>query len=71
FADKAKGSRAGALLVSRRRDSDLPQVILKDTREAFGQLAAWVRMEVPARVVALRGSSALTSVNEMTAAILS
>ncbi len=43
----------------------------KDTRQAFGQLAARVRMQVPARVVALTGSSGKTSVKEMTAAILS
>ncbi len=34
-------------------------------------LAAWVRQQVPARVVALTGSSGKTSVKEMTAAILS
>lgn len=71
FADKAKANGAGALLVSRPLDIDLPQVIVKDTRQAFGQLAARVRMQVPARVVALTGSSGKTSVKEMTAAILS
>lgn len=40
FADKAKANGAGALLVSRPLDIDLPQVIVKDTRQAFGQLAA-------------------------------
>ncbi|ELY8062367.1 UDP-N-acetylmuramoyl-tripeptide--D-alanyl-D-alanine ligase [Salmonella enterica] len=70
FADKAKANGAGALLVSRPLDIDLPQVIVNDTRQAFGQLAAWVRMQVPARVVALTGSSGKTSVKEMTAAIL-
>lgn len=71
FADKAKEGGAGALLVSRRLDIDLPQVVVKDTRLAFGELAAWVRQQVPARVVALTGSSGKTSVKEMTAAILS
>uniref|UniRef100_A0A914Y048 UDP-N-acetylmuramoyl-tripeptide--D-alanyl-D-alanine ligase n=1 Tax=Panagrolaimus superbus TaxID=310955 RepID=A0A914Y048_9BILA len=56
FADQAKAGGAGALL---------------DTRLAFGELAAWVRQQVPARVVALTGSSGKTSVKEMTAAILS
>jgi UDP-N-acetylmuramoyl-tripeptide--D-alanyl-D-alanine ligase len=45
--------------------------VVKDTRLAFGELAAWVRQQVPARVVALTGSSGKTSVKEMTAAILS
>ncbi|CBG86872.1 UDP-N-acetylmuramoyl-tripeptide--D-alanyl-D-alanine ligase [Citrobacter rodentium] len=71
FADKAKAGGAGALLVSRPLDCDLPQLIVKDTRLAFGELAAWVRAQVPARVVALTGSSGKTSVKEMAAAILS
>lgn len=71
FVDKAKEGGAGALLVSRKLDIDLPQLVVKDTRLAFGELAAWVRQQVPARVVALTGSSGKTSVKEMTAAILS
>ena len=71
FAEQAKAGGAGALLVSRPLDIDLPQLIVKDTRLAFGELAAWVRQQVPTRVVALTGSSGKTSVKEMTAAILS
>ncbi len=71
FADQAKAGGAGALLVSRPLDIDLPQLIVKDTRLAFRELAAWVRQQVPARVVALTGSSGKTSVKEMTVAILS
>jgi len=71
FADEAKKAGAGALMVSRRLDIDLPQIVVKDTRLAFGELAAWVRQQVPTRVVALTGSSGKTSVKEMTAAILS
>ncbi|MES0266563.1 UDP-N-acetylmuramoyl-tripeptide--D-alanyl-D-alanine ligase [Citrobacter sedlakii] len=71
FAAQAKEGGAGALLVSRPLDCDLPQLVVQDTRLAFGELAAWVRAQVPARVVALTGSSGKTSVKEMTAAILS
>ncbi|EML9987420.1 MULTISPECIES: UDP-N-acetylmuramoyl-tripeptide--D-alanyl-D-alanine ligase [Citrobacter] len=71
FAEQAKEGGAGALLVSRPLAVDLPQVVVQDTRLAFGELAAWVRAQVPARVVALTGSSGKTSVKEMTAAILS
>ena len=70
FVDQAKAGGAGALLVSRRLDIDLPQLVVKETRLAFGELAAWVRQQVPTRVVALTGSSGKTSVKEMTAAIL-
>lgn len=48
----------------------MPQLLVADTRLALGQLAAWVRSQVPARVVALTGSSGKTSVKEMSAAIL-
>ncbi|ROU15980.1 UDP-N-acetylmuramoyl-tripeptide--D-alanyl-D-alanine ligase [Kluyvera ascorbata] len=70
FAQTAKDGGAGALLVSRKLDINLPQLVVSDTRLAFGELAAWVRQQVPARVVALTGSSGKTSVKEMTAAIL-
>ncbi|NBC98644.1 UDP-N-acetylmuramoyl-tripeptide--D-alanyl-D-alanine ligase [Atlantibacter hermannii] len=71
FAQTAQQGGAGALLVSRPVDAALPQIIVNDTRLAFGELAAWVRSQVPARIVALTGSSGKTSVKEMTAAILS
>lgn len=71
FAQQAKDNGAGALLVNRKLDIDLPQIVVKDTRLAFGELAAWVRQQVPTRVVALTGLSGKTSVKEMTAAILS
>jgi len=70
FAEQAKAGGAGALLVSRKLDCDLPQLVVKDTRLAFGEIGAWVRQQVPTRVVALTGSSGKTSVKEMTAAIL-
>lgn len=70
FAADAVAAGAGALLVSKRLALDVPQLVVEDTRLALGQLAAWVRQQVPARVVALTGSSGKTSVKEMTAAIL-
>lgn len=70
FAQDAVNGGAGALLVSHKLPIDVPQLVVDDTRLAFGQLAAWVRQQVPARVVALTGSSGKTSVKEMAAAIL-
>ncbi|MDX7997911.1 UDP-N-acetylmuramoyl-tripeptide--D-alanyl-D-alanine ligase [Xenorhabdus sp. Reich] len=61
---------AGALLVSRCLEVDCPQVVVENPRLAMGKLAAWVRQQSKARVVALTGSSGKTSVKEMTAAIL-
>ncbi|KYP97318.1 UDP-N-acetylmuramoyl-tripeptide--D-alanyl-D-alanine ligase, partial [Sodalis-like endosymbiont of Proechinophthirus fluctus] len=70
FAEQAVAAGAVALLVNRRLPLDVPQLIVADTHRALGQLAAWVRRQVPTRVVALTGSSGKTSVKEMTAAIL-
>lgn len=70
FVDQAKAGDAGALLVSRKVECELPQLVVADTRLAFGALGAWVRQQVPTRVVALTGSSGKTSVKEMTASIL-
>jgi UDP-N-acetylmuramoyl-tripeptide--D-alanyl-D-alanine ligase len=70
FVDQAKAGGAGALLVSRKVECELPQLVVEDTRLAFGALGAWVRQQVPTRVVALTGSSGKTSVKEMTASIL-
>ncbi|MCT4714930.1 UDP-N-acetylmuramoyl-tripeptide--D-alanyl-D-alanine ligase [Enterobacteriaceae bacterium H18W14] len=70
FAEDAIKGGAGALLVSHKLPIDVPQLVVEDTRQAFGQLGAWVRQQVTTRVVALTGSSGKTSVKEMTAAIL-
>ncbi|MGK3124857.1 UDP-N-acetylmuramoyl-tripeptide--D-alanyl-D-alanine ligase [Candidatus Pantoea formicae] len=70
FAQDAITKGAKALLVSKHLPLDVPQVVVSDTRIAFGQLGAWVRQQAKARVVALTGSSGKTSVKEMTAAIL-
>lgn len=70
FAGDAVANGAAALLVSKRLQIDVPQVVVSDTRIALGELAAWVRQQVDTRVVALTGSSGKTSVKEMTAAIL-
>ncbi len=70
FTEAAVAAGAVALLVSQCRQSHIPQLQVKDTRLALGKLAAWVRQQVPAHIVALTGSSGKTSVKEMTAAIL-
>ncbi|ATZ10608.1 UDP-N-acetylmuramoyl-tripeptide--D-alanyl-D-alanine ligase [Erwinia amylovora] len=70
FVADAITAGCSALLVSKRLPVELPQVVVADTRIALGQLAAWVRQQSNARIVALTGSSGKTSVKEMTAAIL-
>jgi len=70
FAEKAISAGASVLLVNRRLDVAVTQIVVEDTRIAFGKIGAWVREQVPAKVVGLTGSSGKTSVKEMTAAIL-
>lgn len=70
FAAEAVAHGAAALLVDRPLPVAAPQLVVADTRRALGQLGGWVRQQVPARVVALTGSSGKTTVKEMTAAIL-
>ena len=70
FAEKAISAGASVLLVNRRLDIAVTQIVVEDTRIAFGKIGAWVREQVPAKVVGLTGSSGKTSVKEMTAAIL-
>jgi UDP-N-acetylmuramoyl-tripeptide--D-alanyl-D-alanine ligase len=70
FAAQAVEAGAAALIVSKRLQINVAQLVVADTRLALGQLGAWVRQQVKAKVVALTGSSGKTSVKEMTAAIL-
>ncbi|VFP87969.1 UDP-N-acetylmuramoyl-tripeptide--D-alanyl-D-alanine ligase [Candidatus Erwinia haradaeae] len=67
FAIKAGCS---GLLVSKYLHFNTPCVVVKNTRVALGKLAAWVRQQSNARVVAITGSSGKTSVKDMTDAIL-
>ena len=59
-----------AAVVERQMPVDLPQLVVKDTRIALGQLAKWLRLQLNPKVVAMTGSSGKTTVKEMTAAIL-
>ncbi|MBX4180713.1 UDP-N-acetylmuramoyl-tripeptide--D-alanyl-D-alanine ligase [Sodalis sp. CWE] len=71
FAKQAiSTSFCSALLVNRPIPLTVPQLIVTDTKRALGQLGAWVRRQVSARIVAVTGSSGKTTVKEMTAAIL-
>ncbi|HDR1218406.1 TPA: UDP-N-acetylmuramoyl-tripeptide--D-alanyl-D-alanine ligase [Pasteurella multocida] len=71
YLDKAVAQGANALVVERADTQILvPQLIVKDTRIALGELAKWVKQQVNPRTVAMTGSSGKTTVKEMTASIL-
>lgn len=65
---------AGALIVSTAQElaeaQGVPQLVVKDTRLALGQLGALVRQQVAPKVIAITGSCGKTTVKEMIAAIL-
>lgn len=70
FVEQAKERGACAALVSAAVASDLPMLIVPDTRIALGRIGAWNRKQAKAKVIALTGSQGKTTVKEMTAAIL-
>jgi UDP-N-acetylmuramoyl-tripeptide--D-alanyl-D-alanine ligase len=61
---------AAGILVSRRIETDSPQIVVQDTRLALGKLAAYWREQFDIPLAAITGSNGKTTVKEMLAAIL-
>ena len=61
---------AVAALVSRAAEGDVPQLLVKDTRIALGELAAYWRSKFAMPLAAVTGSNGKTTVKEMLASIL-
>jgi UDP-N-acetylmuramoyl-tripeptide--D-alanyl-D-alanine ligase len=70
FAPAAVMSGAAALLVSRRLDADVPQLVVEDVLVALGRIARLVRDRLDPAVVGITGSNGKTTVKEMVASIL-
>lgn len=70
FAAVARERGAAALLVERRLDVDLPQVVVADTLLALGEIARALRAQRRARVVGITGSNGKTTVKTLLASIL-
>ncbi len=71
FIAKAEYAGASALMVDHLVDTDLPQIIVADTRIGLAELARLWRQKSQAQVLAVTGSNGKTTVKEMLAAILS
>jgi UDP-N-acetylmuramoyl-tripeptide--D-alanyl-D-alanine ligase len=71
FTAQAQAGGALAMLVSRRVEADVPQILCADTQEALGEFAAGMQQGRPAVVVALTGSNGKTSVKALVQGILS
>lgn len=70
FVDEVIKKGAGALMVNRAVDADIPQIIVADTRLGLGHLGSAWRKQFKIPVIALTGSCGKTSTKEMIAAIL-
>ena len=70
FVAEAQAKGAAGALVSRRVNSSLPQIEVRDTRRALGLAAKAWRTTVAVPAVAVTGSSGKTTVKELVAAIL-
>ncbi|MFC5524632.1 UDP-N-acetylmuramoyl-tripeptide--D-alanyl-D-alanine ligase [Rhodanobacter ginsengisoli] len=71
YLAEAAARGAVAALVTRRVDSELPQVLVDDTTLALGDLASAVRAQRRVRVVGITGSNGKTTVKTLAASILS
>jgi UDP-N-acetylmuramoyl-tripeptide--D-alanyl-D-alanine ligase len=70
FAADAVARGARAVLVTRRVDVGVPQVVVSDTQLALGDLASAVRAQRDVRVVGITGSNGKTTVKTLAASIL-
>ncbi|GAA0855532.1 UDP-N-acetylmuramoyl-tripeptide--D-alanyl-D-alanine ligase [Aliiglaciecola litoralis] len=71
FLETAKNNGAKALIVSQPVQTELPYILVDDTKLALGALSAGVKAKVNPKTVGITGSSGKTTVKEMVAAILS
>ena len=70
FVSMAASRGAVAALVSEAQPDPLPQIVVKDTLVALGQLAKAWRAQFDGPVIAITGSNGKTTVKEMVATIL-
>ncbi len=70
FCQQAVEVGAGALLVQKRLNLNVPQIVVADSKVALGELAAWVHHSCQTPTVAITGSCGKTTVKEMVASIL-
>ena len=71
FVEQAEKSGAAAVLLERSVETQLPKIIVPDTRLALAKIAGAVRSKLALPVCAITGSNGKTTVKEMVAAILS
>lgn len=70
YAQSCLQQGAAGVLVSRKIETDSPQIVVQDTRLALGKLAQHWREQFHIPLAAITGSNGKTTVKEMLAAIL-
>jgi UDP-N-acetylmuramoyl-tripeptide--D-alanyl-D-alanine ligase len=70
YAESAVKLGAAALLVSRKLDIEIPQLVVMDVLPALGKLARLIRNRIDPVVIGITGSNGKTSVKEMLTSIL-
>ncbi len=70
FVAQAASGGAVAVVVERRVNTPLPQIVVADTRRALGAAAAAWRARFALQLIAVAGSNGKTTVTQMIAAIL-
>ncbi len=71
FIDKAEVAGASAIVVEQKCDTELPQIIVKDSHLALAEMARAWKNRTKVTTIAITGSNGKTTVKEMIAAILS
>ena len=71
FVVAAQQAGAAAVVVQRKVEIDLPQIIVPDTTLALGTLAHYWRLQFAIPIVGITGSCGETTTTQMTGAILS
>jgi len=71
FVDIAAAGKAAGAVVPREVDTDLPTIVVGDTLDALGKLAAGWRRQVQATVIGITGSNGKTTLKELLASCLS
>lgn len=69
YVQAAKDKGAVIAVVDHPMDIDIPQCVVKNTTQAYGQIAHLHRKRMPAKVIALTGSAGKTTTKNMLAAI--
>src|SRR3990167_1748726 len=70
FCQQAVSQGAAALLANKKVVADVPQIIVEDTIQAFGKLAAYWRDQFSIPVLGVTGSNGKTTVKNMLSAVL-